>query len=379
MGFRDLVLFNQAMLGRQGWRLLTNPTSLCARVLKGRYFPYTDFWHAPKPRSSSNFGRELLLQGVQWGIGNGRSVNIMSDHWIPDRPPYMLRPIKPIPAIAIVNCLMDEETGSWIPETVYAFFDQETADQIMQIQIYRHRGDDFVRCPYTKNGIYTVRSAYNLARASSFFASRSKCGKGMSSAAVNEERNWKMIWKINAPGKMKIHLWRFAHDCLPSGVQLRRRHVPASDACIFCGRDEDVEHAFLQCQFAMGVCRTVKESFNIQLVRRDFMSTKHWLFEFLERATELEATVFAIGCWHIWDARNDTRNNHSTPDPKRTSARIVAYVHMVVQHCFKAKPGTRRESNKPEKWTPPPPGEVLANVDAALFADRHRMAMGAVF
>jgi hypothetical protein len=94
----------------------------------------------------------------------------------------------------------------------------------------------------------------------------------MSSAAVNEERNWKMIWKINAPGKMKIHLWRFAHDCLPSGVQLRRRHVPASDACIFCGRDEDVEHAFLQCQFAMEVWRTVKQSFNIQLVRRDFMS-----------------------------------------------------------------------------------------------------------
>jgi hypothetical protein len=46
MGFRDLVLFNQSMLERQGWRLLTEPNSLCARVL----FPHTDFWHAPKPR-----------------------------------------------------------------------------------------------------------------------------------------------------------------------------------------------------------------------------------------------------------------------------------------------------------------------------------------
>lgn len=39
MGFRDLHLFNKAMLGKQGWRLMTRPDSLCARVLKGRYYP----------------------------------------------------------------------------------------------------------------------------------------------------------------------------------------------------------------------------------------------------------------------------------------------------------------------------------------------------
>jgi hypothetical protein len=35
MGFRDLRLFNLAMLGKQGWRLMEHPDSLCARVLKG--------------------------------------------------------------------------------------------------------------------------------------------------------------------------------------------------------------------------------------------------------------------------------------------------------------------------------------------------------
>lgn len=36
MGFRDMKIFNQAMLGRQCWRLLTDPECLCAKVIKGR-------------------------------------------------------------------------------------------------------------------------------------------------------------------------------------------------------------------------------------------------------------------------------------------------------------------------------------------------------
>ncbi|XP_071681896.1 uncharacterized protein [Lolium perenne] len=39
LGFRDFRLFNQAMLARQAWRLMTQPDSLCARVLKAKYYP----------------------------------------------------------------------------------------------------------------------------------------------------------------------------------------------------------------------------------------------------------------------------------------------------------------------------------------------------
>ena len=149
--------------------------------------------------------------------------------------------------------------------------------------------------------------------------------------------------------------------------------------CIFCGRDEDVEHAFLQCPFAQEVWRMVKGNFSLQLARRDFMSPKHWLFDFLSRATELQATVFAVGAWHIWEARNDARNNQVLPDPRRICTKILVYVDLIVQHCFKSTAGNRRVSNEPLKWTPPPPGEIMVNVDAALFTDRWQMAMGAVF
>jgi hypothetical protein len=52
---------------------------------------------------------------------------------------------------------------------------------------------------------------------------------------------------------------------------------------------------------------------------------------------------------------------------------------MIVQHCFLSIPGTRCESKEKVKWTPPPPGEILVSVDAALFADQNRLATGALF
>lgn len=70
MGFKDLKLFNQALLAKQAWRLLTFPESLCAKVLKAKYFPNGNLLDTPIAVSSSQtwraieFGLELLKQGV---------------------------------------------------------------------------------------------------------------------------------------------------------------------------------------------------------------------------------------------------------------------------------------------------------------------------
>jgi hypothetical protein len=118
MGFKDFVLFNQAMLGKQCWRLLTEPDSLCARVLKGRYYPNTDFLSAKKPRSSSFtwrsilFGRELLLKGLQWGVGNGTRIRVTLDNWIPGFPSGTFSTLEPVLSNATVRLLMDEN-GAW--------------------------------------------------------------------------------------------------------------------------------------------------------------------------------------------------------------------------------------------------------------------------
>lgn len=64
LGYRDLHLFNLAMLARQGWHLLMNPDSLCAQVLKARYFPEGDLLNVKeKPRISYSW--RSIVRGIQ--------------------------------------------------------------------------------------------------------------------------------------------------------------------------------------------------------------------------------------------------------------------------------------------------------------------------
>lgn len=80
---------NIAMLGKQGWRLMVTPESLCARVLKGKYFPNCDFMSATRKKNASHTwrailaGRKVLQMGCIRRIGDGTTTNILRDQWLP--------------------------------------------------------------------------------------------------------------------------------------------------------------------------------------------------------------------------------------------------------------------------------------------------------
>jgi hypothetical protein len=87
--FRDLRVFNQALLTRQAWRLLKFSSSLCARLLKEKYYPSGDLLDTAFIQQQSQswqgvlHGLELLDNGIIWRIGDGSKVRIFRDNWLP--------------------------------------------------------------------------------------------------------------------------------------------------------------------------------------------------------------------------------------------------------------------------------------------------------
>jgi hypothetical protein len=61
-----------------------------------------------------------------------------------------------------------------------------------------------------------------------------------SSADPTLGQEWKKLWKMEIPGKVKNFLWRLAHNSLPTRMNIKRKGVELDTLCPVCNRlDED--------------------------------------------------------------------------------------------------------------------------------------------
>lgn len=171
LGFRDIECFNKALLAKQGWRLVQSPDSFVAQVMKAKYYQGVSFLesnlgsHASFAWRSIWKAKELLQEGMVWRVGDGTSINIWGDRWIPSPTTYSIQsPACVLPPDAKVSCLMEREKRSWNVSLLKTLFSKEETEAICSILLCPGQQPDVKIWAGTKSGEFTVKSAYHLAR-----------------------------------------------------------------------------------------------------------------------------------------------------------------------------------------------------------------------
>lgn len=295
LGFRDLHGFNIAMLARQAWRLLTVSDSLCARVLKAKYFPHSSILEAvPQPGISYTWrsilkGVELLKDGLIWRVGDGSNIDIWGDPWLSRDGTRQPSTPRGSCLLTRVSDLIDPVTMRWDEALVRDIFWPEDVPVILATPI-RNDFEDYYAWHYDAKGLFSVKSAYQV-----YVKNKDNSSVGTSSEPAREEVEWKKIWKMPCQPKIQQFMWRLAHNSLPLKLNIKRS-IDCDTLCVCCRRlDEDGCHLFLKCKEVKKLWREMGQ----ELMRQRLLSCAN-AWEMIKELTSLKQEDQALLACMLW-------------------------------------------------------------------------------
>lgn len=149
LGIRDLGCLNQALLAKVAWRWHNNADSPLAKVLLGKYCNKEGFLSV-KAKSGCSWGwrsilwgRDLLVRGLKWEVGNGQDINGQGIN------PFIGREIMGSLQALRVGSLIDWRTGKWHTPLIEAFFPEDVAKRILATYILEGCREDSISMYWT--------------------------------------------------------------------------------------------------------------------------------------------------------------------------------------------------------------------------------------
>ncbi|CAN6587433.1 unnamed protein product [Malus baccata var. baccata] len=377
MGFRNFQEFNDALLAKQCWRLIADPDSLWAQVMKARYFPNCSFLDASKGGraswawSSLLVGRELILNGAHWQIMGGEEVRLWVDRWLPALPSGHPSPVGEVAVTrnTRVSSIICSSSRTWDFAFLLPFLSEGECAAISNTPIGNPQRKDRLIWAPTRNGNYSVKSGYLWLQLHSLTL---RDHRSTWSRAV-PELLWKGIWRIRVPPKVRNFLWSSLHNALATVAVLFRRRSSPTPICPIClCQEESIVHLFLSCPWVLSIWSGGALKYNIQV--GSLSTWGAWLLDVFtsnlgsSASKEWVLTYVAFTCWHIWKSRCDFVFNQVHIIPSK----IILGIELSVADFLNANSAPeilravdRGLVRQPGRWIPPVSPFVKLNVDAS--------------
>ncbi|PNX99600.1 ribonuclease H [Trifolium pratense] len=132
MGFRDMKVFNSAMLAKQGY----NPSSA-----------WRSIWSS----------LHILVHGCRWRIGDGSSVRVMGEPWLRAKESALVQaPQRQEIYEMNVKDLMATSERKWDEAKLRMLFDSTTVRHIIFVPLFSFSDEDKLTWKHDRSGMYTV-------------------------------------------------------------------------------------------------------------------------------------------------------------------------------------------------------------------------------
>lgn len=301
-----------------------NPDSLVAKTLKAKYFPRTEFLQSKVGSCPSYiwrsllWGREVIVKGSRWRVGNGKNILVYGCNWIPR--PCSFKPFSPqtLPPKTLAADLMKDQ-GEWHEELIRSKFLQEDEEAILNISLPRTFFQDSILWHFDKKkkGIFTDKSGYQVALKLKFPHLPSY------SLTYSSWRN--LVWNLTVPPKVRIFLWKALQDFLPTQCNLKSRKILDQIWCFRCSvAKEDCFHTLVGFRFAKKVWTLA--SFSSVLKINQHASFSCFVQSAIESLNRTDVKLLSVVSWSIWEARNNLLHSKKFERPELILSRAESLV-----------------------------------------------------